>query len=97
MAHFENLLFWGGNLKGWSRFESNNLGMHFGLAIRITKNMSNSLQLIFRKSRGETRNPFLVNVPLLYTLKTSENLQFSDVFRVYRNGTLVEEVEEVII
>ena len=71
--------------------------MHFGLAIRITKNMSNSLQLIFRKSRDETRNPFLVNVPLLYTLKTSENLQFSDVFRVYRNGTLVEEVEEVII
>ena len=71
--------------------------MHFGLAIRITKNMSNSLQLIFRKSRGETRNPFLANAPLLYTLQTSENLQFSDVFRVYRNGTLVEKVEKVII
>ena len=35
-------------------------------------------------------NPFSTNVPLLYSLKTSENLRFSDVFRGYRSGTLVE-------
>ena len=35
-------------------------------------------------------NPFLTNVPLLYPLKTSENLRFSDDFRGYRRGTLVE-------
>ena len=35
-------------------------------------------------------NPFSTNVLLLYPLKTSENLCFSDVFRRYRNGTLVE-------
>ena len=35
-------------------------------------------------------NPFSTNVPLLYPLKTSENIRFSDVFRGYRSGTLVE-------
>ena len=35
-------------------------------------------------------NPFLTNVPLLYPLKTSENLRFCDDFRGYRGGTLVE-------
>ena len=35
-------------------------------------------------------NPFSTNVPLLYPLKTSENLRFSDVFRGYRIETLVE-------
>ena len=35
-------------------------------------------------------NLFLTNVPLLYPLKTSEKLRFSDVFRGYRSGTLVE-------
>ena len=35
-------------------------------------------------------NPFSTNVPLLYPLKTSENFRFSDVFRGYRSGTLVE-------
>ena len=30
------------------------------------------------------------NVPLLYPLKTSENWRFSDVFRGYRIGILVE-------
>ena len=34
-------------------------------------------------------NPFSTNVPLLYTLKTSENRMFSDIFRRYRSGTLV--------
>ena len=33
-------------------------------------------------------NPFQVNVPFLYPLKTSENLWFSDVFNEHRNGTL---------
>ena len=35
-------------------------------------------------------NPFSTNAPLLYSLKTSENFQFSDVFRGYRSGTLIE-------
>ena len=35
-------------------------------------------------------NPFSTNVPLLYPLKTSENLRFSDVFRGYRSRALVE-------
>ena len=34
--------------------------------------------------------PFSTNVPLLYPLKTSENLWFSDVFRGYRSGTFVK-------
>ena len=33
---------------------------------------------------------FSTNVPLLYPLKTSENLWFSNVSRGYRSGTLVE-------
>ena len=33
-------------------------------------------------------NPFHVNVPSLYSLKTSENLWFTEVFIGYRNGTL---------
>ena len=35
-------------------------------------------------------NTFSTNVPSLYPLKTSENRRFSDVFRGYRIGTLVE-------
>ena len=35
-------------------------------------------------------NPFSTNVPLLYSLKTSESRKFSDVFREHRNETLVE-------
>ena len=35
-------------------------------------------------------NQFSTNVPLLYPRKTSKNLSFSDVFRGYRSGTLVE-------
>ena len=31
-------------------------------------------------------NPFSTNIPLLYPLKRSENLRFSDVFRGYRSG-----------
>ena len=37
-----------------------------------------------------TGNPFSINAPLLYLLKTSENWRFSDAFRGYRRGTLVE-------
>ena len=33
-------------------------------------------------------NPFHVNVPFLYSLKMSENLWFSDVFRGYKSRTL---------
>ena len=33
---------------------------------------------------AEFFNSFFPNVPFLYLLKTSENLRFSDVFRVYR-------------
>ena len=32
-------------------------------------------------------NPFHVNVPFLYPLKTSENPEFSDAFRGYKYGT----------
>ena len=35
-------------------------------------------------------NLFLTNVPLLYPLKTFQNLQFSNVFRGCRSETLVE-------
>ena len=35
-------------------------------------------------------NPFSTNVPLLCPLKTSENRGFSDVFREYRSGALIE-------
>ena len=35
-------------------------------------------------------NPFSSNVPLLNPLKTSENWRFSDIFRGFRSGTLVE-------
>ena len=39
-------------------------------------------------SRKETFNPFLASVPILYPLKTPENLWFSGVFRGYEMGTL---------
>ena len=35
-------------------------------------------------------NPFLINFSLLYSLKTLENLRFSDVFREYESAALVE-------
>ena len=35
-------------------------------------------------------NSFSTNIPLLYPLKTSEILRFSDVFMGYKNRTLVE-------
>ena len=35
-------------------------------------------------------NPFSTNVPLLYTLKITENLSFSYAFKGYRSGTSAE-------
>ena len=35
-------------------------------------------------------NPFLANVPILYSLKIPENLLFLSVFRVYKMTTLAE-------
>ena len=33
-------------------------------------------------------NPFQANIPILYPLKTTENLYFSGIFRGYKMGTL---------
>ena len=38
---------------------------------------------------SENLIPFYHNVSFLYLLKTSENQSFSDIFRGYKNGTLV--------
>ena len=46
-------------------------------------------QLIFPTSGESEIKPFSTNVPLLYPLKTSENLWFSDVLRE-QSGTLLE-------
>ena len=48
------------------------------------------MEFFFEIARSMSINPFSTNVPLLYPLKTSENLRFSDVFRGYRSGTLVK-------
>ena len=40
----------------------------------------------------ELLNPFLVNVPILYSLKTPAKKRFSDVFRCYKIGTLAKNV-----
>ena len=46
--------------------------------------------LYFQHTLKTLLNIFSTNVKLLYPLKTSENRRFSDVFRGYRSGTLVE-------
>ena len=49
----------------------------------------------FKKKETRTQiciayfNPFQLNVPFLYCLKTSENFWFSHTFREYRNAILV--------
>ena len=61
------------------------------------KNLINLLNLKNKNKSGVTKgnigkkwvNPFWSNVLFLYLLITSENQRFSDVFRGYRNGTLV--------
>ena len=51
----------------------------------------NSLyQKVLRRKFATLINPFSINVPFIYPLETSENLRYSDVFRTYRSGTLVE-------
>ena len=40
-------------------------------------------------SDEEWINPFLVNVPILYTLKTPQNIWFSGIFRGYKMGTKI--------
>ena len=52
-------------------------------------------EVLYLLSERPTFHPFSTNALLLYPLKTSENRGFSDVFRVYRSGTLVE--NELII
>ena len=47
-----------------------------------------SISQFHETSRIRLFNPFLVNVPILYPLKTPENLWFSGVFREYKIGTL---------
>ena len=48
------------------------------------------LSCIFHWKVQSFINSFSTNVPLLYPLKTSENLRFSNIFSRYRSGTLVE-------
>ena len=45
---------------------------------------------MFDKVLNNLLSLFSTSVPLLYPLKTSKNLRFSDVFRGYGSGTLVE-------
>ena len=46
--------------------------------------------LMYANSGQNKLNPFSTNVPFLYSLKTSDILWFSDVFKGYRSGILVE-------
>ena len=59
-------------------------------AFTTTPNCNLKLSLFSQSGLLEHINPFSTNVPLLYPLKTSENRRFSNVFRGYRSGTLVE-------
>ena len=42
-------------------------------------------------------NSFLVKVPILYSLKTPQNLWFSSVFRGYKMGTVARNVLRKVI
>ena len=48
------------------------------------RNYSDFLSL--RSEVNVVFNPFLANAPILYPLKTQENLWFSGVFRGYKTG-----------
>ena len=52
---------------------------HCNISISIFREIHSSLSSL---------NPFLINAPILYPLKTPENQRFSDVFRGYKIGTL---------
>ena len=43
---------------------------------------------VLKKNVAFFINPFLANVPILYPLKTPENLWFSGVFMGHKMGTL---------
>ena len=58
--------------------------------IELNKSFFRNRVSIFQKQGLSIFNPFSTNVPYLYPLKTSENRRFSDIFRGYRSGTLVE-------
>ena len=45
---------------------------------------------LFKKRLLKYFNPFSTNVQLLYPLKISEDLRFSDIFREFRSGVLAE-------
>ena len=53
------------------------------LAIKTNYQQTISFYLL-----GLSFNPFLINVPILHPLKTTENFRFSSVFRGYKIGTL---------
>ena len=47
--------------------------------------------MIIKNCTGDIINPFVTNVPILYLLKTTENLGFSGIFRGHNMGTLTED------
>ena len=49
-----------------------------------------NIRFVYLSITDYVLNPFLTNVSFLYPLKTLENHRFSDVFRGYKSGTLVE-------
>ena len=55
-----------------------------------SKHLENTKCCFYYFPSNRKLNPYSTNVPLPYSLKTWENLQFSDVFRGYRSGTLVQ-------
>ena len=56
----------------------------------------NLWKIFFSKARTQEKletkwvNPFLANIPILYSLKTLEKQRFSGVFREYKMGTLAK-------
>ena len=60
--------------------------------IKIQVNFFPHFRLTFQTNKtkeiSEDINPFLVNVPILYPLKTIENQNFSGFFKGYKIGTL---------
>ena len=66
-------------------------GWSGGMArLKIVHNKRSVSSLESKRGFFSRFNPFSTNVPLLYPSKTSENRTFSDVFRGYGIGTLVE-------
>ena len=57
---------------------------------KITNNKFGKTNFKKNMSQVTKFNKLLINVPLLYPLKTSENRRSSNVFREYRIGILVK-------